>query len=70
MGERTLLPRMVLASQAEGRAMQRPERGTFNVFDRVGEELAWLETITKGGLEGDGVRELAGAGSGGALCTW
>lgn len=69
MGERTLLTRMVRAFQAEGRATQRPERDTFNVFGRVGEKLAWLETITKGGLEGDGLRELAGAGSCGALCT-
>lgn len=44
-----LLTRIVQTFQAEGRAMKRPERGKFNVFDRVGEKLTRLELITKGG---------------------
>lgn len=65
-----LLSGIVQAFQAEGRTMQRPERGKFKVFDRVGEKLARLQTISKGALEGDGVRELAGARSCGASGTW
>jgi len=69
VGERMLLSGLVQAFQAEG-TMRRPERGKFKVFDKVGEKLARLQTISEGALEGDGVRELAGARSCGALGTW
>lgn len=64
--ERMLLTRIVRAFQAEGRAVQRPQRGEFK-FDRVGEKLMWLEMISKQGVEGGGIRELAGASPCGAL---
>lgn len=61
-----LLTRIVRAFRAEGRAVQRPQRGEFK-FDRVGEKLMWLEMISKRGVEGGGIREPAGASPCGAL---
>lgn len=59
-----LLTRMVRAFRAEGRTVQRPERGESNIFDEVGEKLVWLQMAT------GGMWKEVGKGAGGGRSTW